>query len=47
MIKREYTFPVSCIGTIFDVETTSLEPSEGELITIGYFTGNNNHLSKR
>jgi len=40
MIKREYTFPVSCIGTIFDIETTSLETSEGELITIGYFTGN-------
>ncbi len=38
MIERQYSFPLSFHGTIFDVETTGLNPSEDELVTIGYFS---------
>ena len=38
MVQREWTFPLSFQGTIFDTETTGLDPSKNELITIGYFS---------
>lgn len=37
MIKKEWHVPLSLQGTIIDIETTALDPSDGELITFGVF----------
>ncbi len=39
-IRHEWLVPLSINGTIVDVETTSITPQEGDLITAGFFSGN-------
>jgi len=37
LIKREWQLPFSLAGTIVDIETTALKPTDGEMITLGVF----------
>jgi uncharacterized protein YprB with RNaseH-like and TPR domain len=46
-IKKEWSVPLSISGTIVDVETTALEPKDGELITLGVFFGNSIKIFQR
>ena len=39
-IRREWTLPLSVNGTIVDVETTSIDPKDGEIVTVGFFSAN-------
>jgi len=47
MQELRLTLPIRCKGTIFDVETTGLAPSIGELITIGYVSGSKLRIIQR
>jgi len=38
-IVREWRVPLLLNGTIIDVETTSIKPEDGELVTLGMFYG--------
>ncbi len=47
MIKRTWTLPLGVEGTVIDVETTSLSPQDGELLTVGFFEGKNIRILQR
>jgi len=38
LIKREWRFPLSFLGTVIDIETTGLDPRKDEIITYGIFS---------
>ena len=46
-IKREWMIPISVNGTIVDVETTSISPKDGDVITCGFFSGNKISIFQR
>jgi len=47
MIRITKQLPIKFEGTIFDVETTGLSPTVGELITVGYISGSELHVFQR
>ena len=46
-IRREWMIPLSVNGTIVDVETTSINPSDGDIVTCGFFSSNKISIFQR